>query len=115
MTKSGSSLRKTRSILIWAIMISLGRPILINATEPTESVVTIYAESNRFGSAQGTGFVFGEGGKIATAYHVVQDATRLEIFDNKRRSMTDIRIERVDPKRDVAVLKVGEAKNLPSL
>ncbi len=82
--------------------------------DPSDSVVTIFT-TTKSGSGQGTGFVFGEGGRIATAYHVVQGATKIEVSDRARKTMTSVRIDRIDPKRDIAVLIVDEAASLPRL
>ena len=82
--------------------------------DPSDSVVTIFT-TTKSGSGQGTGFVFGEGGRIATAYHVVQGATKIEVSDRARKTMTSVKIDRIDPKRDIAVLIVDEAASLPRL
>src|SRR5579863_2354898 len=84
------------------------------AAEITDSVVTIYA-SGKFGSAQGTGFVFGEGGRIVTAYHVVQSASRIEVRDSSFREFRNLIVEYIDPRRDVAVLSSPSAARTPSL
>ncbi len=80
-----------------------------------DSVVTIYSQSKEYGSGQGTGFVFGEGGRIITAYHVVQDATHLEVFDKNFHPMTAVKVEHIDSERDIAILRADEAGNLPAL
>jgi hypothetical protein len=80
-----------------------------------DSVVTIYSRIGTNGSGQGTGFVVGTDGRVATAYHVIQNATALEVFDKDRRRLTDVVVVWIDPSRDLAILRVLGAESLPAL
>jgi len=105
---------KTNTVLLHVVLIGLlyAPPAFSDATE---SVVTIYAQSERAGSSQGTGFVVGNDGLIATAYHVVQDAIKLEIIDKHFRKLDKLSVEWIDPRRDIAILRAEGAGNLPGL
>ena len=69
-----------------------------------DSVVTIYSKSNGSISGQGTGFFFTATGKILTAYHVIQDSIELEAYDKNLNKINNLRVERIDEKRDLAIL-----------
>lgn len=79
------------------------------------SVVTIYAYSGDKSSNQGTGFVISASGHIVTAYHVVQDSTEIEVFDESFDRLAKPTIEWLDSERDIAVLHVTANKQLPYL
>ena len=66
---------------LWLLFMCLVTETCFAQTSPTDSVVTIYCKSRAGGSSQGTGFVFGSQGFIVTAYHVVQNAERIDIYD----------------------------------
>ncbi len=81
------------------------------ASDIENSIVTIYTTVENQGSGQGTGFYIGKGGRILTAYHVVDGATQITIYDQKGRKYTDIEILALSPEFDLAVLKVNNARN----
>lgn len=85
------------------------------AGSPADSVVTIYTQLNNESSGQGTGFVIGAEGRIATAYHVIQNATKIEVFDKEARPLDDVVIEWIDPRTDIAIIKAPGARVLPAL
>src|SRR5665213_2850259 len=74
------SMRTNRSMRCWAIgsfrIISLFTLACLTArgADLNDSVITIFVTRASTGSAQGTGFVVGTGGRIVTAYHVVEGA-----------------------------------------
>jgi hypothetical protein len=102
-----------RAGVVFPLLLALSQTCLV-ASELGQSVVTIYA-NNKSESAQGTGFVLGQGGRIVTAYHVIQSATSIEIRDAAFKSLGSVVIEFIDPKRDVAILKSPDAEDLPGL
>ena len=92
-------------LLPWALALGLIHPS--QAAPPNDSVdsiVTIYAKTSKNTSSQGTGFFISSSGRILTAYHVVQDAIEIEVFDKNMRSLKGVRIERLDARRDLAIL-----------
>jgi serine protease Do len=81
---------------------------------PSDSVVTIYVTKSS-GSSHGSGFVFNSGGRIATAYHVIEGATKIEVQDKSFRKISNVRVERIDYRHDLAVLIAEDAKDIPAL
>ena len=75
---------------------------------PESSVVTLYTKTGRQGSGQGSGFVIGPNGLIATAYHVIQGATEIEIFSDRNLGTKDITLVAVDPAHDLALIRAHE-------
>ena len=69
-----------------------------------DSVVTIYSKSGGSRSGQGTGFFIDSNGRIWTAYHVIQDSVELEAYDRNLNRIQNLRIERIDERRDLAIL-----------
>lgn len=84
------------------------------AGQVTDSVVTIYCLTQT-GSSQGTGFILGSQGLIVTAYHVVEDAKHIDIYRGQFKSLTNVTVEHIDPKHDVAILKSSESSGLSGL
>ncbi len=59
----------------------------------------------------GSGVILSEDGYIVTNYHVIENATEIEVTLNDRRSF-DAKIIGTDPRTDIALLKIEE-KGLP--
>jgi serine protease Do len=76
-----------------------------------DNVVTIYTKIGSTGSGQGTGFFIGQNGEIATAYHVVQDASSIVIFDQNNSQYTEISLIALLPEYDIAILRASDAKH----
>ncbi|NJR12667.1 trypsin-like serine protease, partial [bacterium] len=78
---------------------------LYNRSAPGVVSIIAVMDENQFDNATGSGFVMDLEGHIATNFHVVEDATRVEVnmYDGTR-----VRAEVIgtDPDSDVAVLKV---------
>ncbi len=60
----------------------------------------------------GSGFVVSDDGLVVTNYHVIEDASTLQVALNDGRKFDDVTIEVADHKRDLALLRV-DAKGLP--
>ena len=58
----------------------------------------------------GSGFVWDDAGHIVTNYHVVEDATRIEVIFSDE-SQVEAEVVGVDPRNDLAVLRVDPAAN----
>ena len=56
----------------------------------------------------GSGFVWDDAGHIVTNYHVVEDATRIEVIFSDE-SQVEAEVVGVDPRNDLAVLRVNPA------
>jgi hypothetical protein len=69
-----------------------------------EALVKIYTATPD-GQRVGTGFLSSDRGQVITAYHVVEGATRIDIV-TETRSFSDIRVDRISPTRDIAVLLI---------
>ena len=80
-----------------------------------DSVVTIYSKSSGATSGQGTGFFISTSGKILTAYHVIQDSVELEVYDKNLNRLQNLRVERIDEKRDLAILSSRPANSVSKL
>jgi S1-C subfamily serine protease len=76
-------------------------PVLADVTD---SIVTIYAKTSTSTSSQGTGFIFSSSGRILTAYHVIQNAVEIDIRDKNLSRLVDVKVERIDERRDLAIL-----------
>ena len=63
--------------------------------------------------ASGSGVIFSQDGYIVTNNHVVQDASRIEVTLNDKRTY-NAKIVGTDPSSDLAVIKIEE-KNLPTI
>lgn len=70
-----------------------------------DAVVKIYTVGSS-GAGQGTGFFSSKDGQIVTAYHVVQNATRIEVVHDRLGSFSDIEVEFISPDHDLAVLQI---------
>jgi Trypsin-like peptidase domain len=80
----------------------------------TDSVVTIYSTAADGTSKQGTGFYIDSRGKVLTAYHVVRNAIKIEIYNKKLEKIEGVRINRIDERRDLALLNTS-ASSTPKL
>ncbi|MBK9254308.1 MAG: trypsin-like peptidase domain-containing protein [Saprospiraceae bacterium] len=82
-----------------------------------ESVVSIRASVSKdlrnYTPSTGSGVIFTSDGYLATNYHVVQNATEVNILLNDQRAYKG-KIVGTDPSTDLALLKI-EAENLPFL
>jgi serine protease Do len=67
------------------------------------------------GDKVGTGFVLDKGGIVATNLHVVagESAIRIRLYDGTQYPV--VQIVGLDPARDLALLKINPAKELPTL
>ncbi len=85
-------------------------PLFTNATKPAlgdvaKSVVMIEA-----GGSHGSGFFITDQGHILTNYHVVGHAARVRVVTSAQEEKLIAEVLRVDPKRDVALLRL---ENVP--
>jgi len=80
-----------------------------------DAVVTISCIKQGGRASQGTGFVLSSQGLIVTAYHVVEDANKIEAWGAGYKNLTNITVEYIDPDHDVAILKSDESPNVIGL
>jgi len=66
-------------------------------------------------TGQASGFIISEDGYILTNHHVIDGADKIRVKLDGGRTFDDVEVVGSDPKADVAVLKVKDAKGLPSL
>ena len=79
------------------------------------STVTIYTKTGRQSSGQGTGFVIGRGGLIATAYHVIEGSTEIEVFSDSGQRTTEITLVAADPAHDLALIRAERLRRVRPL
>ena len=103
-----------RFLVFVACILAIGPPA-VAADKPTASVVTLYTKNGQERSGQGTGFLIGPNGLIATAYHVVKGATEIEVFTNRGKRAKSIELVAVDPAHDLALLRAKRLRKLPRL
>lgn len=70
------------------------------------------APRRRGPTGRGSGIVMSEDGYILTNNHVVEDAEKITVRFRDGREFKDVEIKGRDPKSDMAVLKIKDAKNL---
>ena len=104
--------RLLAGILFWVLMFNTSS---IAASELTPSIVTLYTKTGQNGSGQGTGFVIGSNGLIATTYHVIQGATQIEVFSDSGRKSTNITLVAVDPAHDLALIRAEKFRRVRHL
>jgi tetratricopeptide (TPR) repeat protein len=105
-------------VAVAAVIVSIGNAdpfdteVLFRKGAP--SVMIIHKEGRDGNMAIGTGFLISEDGYLATNFHVIEGAEKLNVKSFTGGVYPVVRIVAVDKKRDIAILKV-EAKNLPQL
>ena len=75
--------------------------------ETKDAVVVIYSTLNNGKGGLGSGFIISEGGDILTCYHVIKDATRLQVFLGKQ-MYSNVEVSAIAPERDLAKLRLRE-------
>jgi hypothetical protein len=69
-----------------------------------DSLVQVIVET-RFGTVRrASGYLFGSSGNVATPYHVVSDARRIQVFHADLGIFTVSKVRRVDPRSNLSVL-----------
>ena len=64
---------------------------------------------------QGSGFIISEDGYVLTNHHVVADADKITILTNDGNKYENVEVVGSDDKADVALLKIKDAHNLPTV
>jgi S1-C subfamily serine protease len=93
-----------------ALIILVCFPALTHA-KSADAVVKIYATKG-VRTSLGSGFFIRKDGLLLTAYHVVEGANDIEIFDHQKRRYDDVLVKSISPKYDIAVLHVQDARHL---
>ena len=83
------------------------------AQDRMRSLVTLYVTTGAKIKI-GTGFSV-KTGLIATAYHVIQGARRIEIVPGPGSATTDVTVRNIFPEKDLAILEVKGLGDLPPL
>ena len=84
------------------------------------SILTETTSSNWFGQstsaqAAGTGFIIAADGYILTNKHVVEDAEDISVVTDDGNTYEDVKLIGTDPLNDVAVIKIADVENLPTV
>jgi hypothetical protein len=78
----------------------------LNAAPPLqEQAIVRIAAKHRDAIEQGTGFLVSADGLVATAYHVVYGATRVDVF-SQREFYSDVPVVAVRPLTDLALIRI---------
>ncbi len=77
----------------------------------TRLVVDFLGDEQEVAAGSGSGFVWDEAGHIVTNYHVVQGARALRVTFQGQKTF-DARLVGVEPRKDIAVLKVDAPREL---
>jgi S1-C subfamily serine protease len=77
----------------------------------TRIVVDFLGDEQEVAAGSGSGFVWDEAGHIVTNYHVVQEARALRVTFQDQKTF-DARLVGVEPRKDIAVLKVDAPREL---
>lgn len=68
------------------------------------------------GTVMGSGFIIDVEGHILTNFHVVQGATVVSAkMIGRNQSFTNVQVLKVDPNKDLALLKINDANDLPTV
>jgi len=66
------------------------------------------------GTVMGSGFIVDAEGHIITNFHIVQDATNVSAkMIERNQYFTNIKVIKTDPQKDIALLKINNANDLP--
>ncbi len=107
--------RRLRFAAVTTLLLICNIGSLAQDQKPLDALVVIFCTvtENRIG--MGSGSFIDDHGTILTAYHVVANARTIEVHYGKQ-TYTDITVLAVDPKRDLATIRVnGPAQNLQHL
>jgi S1-C subfamily serine protease len=107
--------RKLRFFAATTLLLICNMGSLAQDQKPLDALVAIFCtvSENRIGL--GSGSFIDDHGTILTAYHVVANARTIEV-DFGKQTYTDITVLTVDPKRDLATIRVnGPIQNLHHL
>ncbi len=98
------------------------RPAVVNIYTRTRVATQRYyvgpgrrlVPEQRRSESLGSGFIMDPDGRVLTNYHVIRDATEIEVrlFDERR---FKAKVIGEDPKTDVALLQLEDARGLPAL
>jgi serine protease Do len=66
-------------------------------------------------SSLGTGIIYNSEGLIVTNYHVIKNASEIEVYFSKKKKAVNAKVIGVDIKTDLAVLKINPPKKLRKL
>jgi hypothetical protein len=72
-------------------------------------VVSILTTNKAGQAALGTGFFISADGRVLTCYHVIRDASYIEVLINKQ-AHSNVQVESINPDHDLAVLSVRGLK-----
>ena len=83
-------------------------PSVVHITNIAQMRNVITASVDDVPQGTGSGFIWDDAGHIVTNYHVVEDATRIEVIFSDE-SQVEAEVVGVDPRNDLAVLRVDPA------
>lgn len=98
------------SIFAMFVVIAASLFTSVAAAQSDARVFAVYARDNNGSTKQGTGFLVGPN-TIATAYHVVEGARKIEAIDGStgRRSFSVVSVVGVSTTRDLAILRLNKS------
>lgn len=100
------------------LYISNIRPLLSKidvSKQSVSSVKVVYYDINGNEIGNGSGFITSSDGQVVTNYHVIDMVAAVKVITSDDKIYNVLGVTAYDPKRDLAVLKLEGAKNLPSV
>jgi hypothetical protein len=94
--------------LVVAFSIGLMIDIPSALSDDSLAIVSIY-NTSASSSSLGTGFFVSDDATIVTAFHVIEGARHLSVFDHSGQEYTDIFVQFMDPNSDIAVLQLDNS------
>lgn len=79
------------------------------------SVKVVYYDINGIEIGNGSGFITSSDGQVVTNYHVIDLVTNIKVVTSDDKTYNVIGVTAYDQKRDLAVLRLEGAQNLPAV
>lgn len=79
------------------------------------AVVSIIVEGRSMSASAGTGMIITADGYILTNKHVIDDARSITVITDNNDTYENVKLIGTDPVDDVAILKISNAENLPTV
>lgn len=83
--------------------------------QSVSSVKVVYYDINGNEIGNGSGFITSSDGQVVTNYHVIDMVTMLKVVTSDDKTYNVLGVTAYDSKRDLAVLKLEGAQNLPAV
>ncbi len=93
--------------------VSLSIEAIVENAGPAVVLITTIGNNQ---SNLGSGFIVSPDGLVVTNFHVIKEASAVGVKLAKNNEIvTNVKVIKTDPFRDIAILKIGNPENLPSV